>query len=101
MENALGARQWDLILSDYTLPRFSGTNALEAYQSGLDLPFIIVSGTIGEEVAVGAMRAGANDYVLKGNLKRLIPAIKRELNDAAQRRTMRQAEDETQGSKNN
>ncbi len=96
MKAALDARQWDLILSDYSLPRFSGLNALEVLkQSGLDLPFIIVSGTIGEEVAVGAMRAGANDYVLKGNLKRLIPAIKRELGDAVQRRTRRQAEEES------
>ena len=95
MKSALDARQWDIILSDYSLPRFSGTKALEVLKlSGLDLPFIIVSGTIGEEVAVGAMRAGANDYVLKGNLKRLIPAIKRELIDAADRRTRREAEAE-------
>jgi PAS domain S-box-containing protein len=80
---------WDLVLADYTLPSFGARDALRLIQqSGADIPFIIVSGTIDEVSAVNAMRAGAHDYVLKGHLERLLPAIARELADA-QRRTER------------
>jgi PAS domain S-box-containing protein len=78
---------WQLVLADYTLPGFGAREALQLIQQhGADLPFIIVSGTIDEVSAVDAMRAGAHDYVLKGHLERLIPAIARELADAARRR---------------
>ncbi|MDW7771766.1 MAG: ATP-binding protein [Desulfobulbaceae bacterium] len=91
---ALREEQWDIIISDYVLPRFNGMAALEILrQSGLDLPFIIVSGKIGEEVAVAAMKAGAHDYILKGNLTRLASAVERELRDAAVRRKKRRAEE--------
>jgi len=77
---------WDLVLADYTLPGFGARDALRLIQeTGLDLPFIIVSGTIDEISAVDAMRAGAHDYVLKGHLERLLPAIERELADARRR----------------
>jgi PAS domain S-box-containing protein len=84
---------WDLILSDYSLPHFSGEEALSiARESGRDLPFIFVSGTIGEDVAVAALKGGAHDYVMKGNLTRLVGAIGRELHDAIDRRLHREAE---------
>jgi PAS domain S-box-containing protein len=77
---------WDLVLADYTLPSFGARDALLLIQqTGVDLPFIIVSGTIDEVSAVSAMRAGAHDYVLKGHLERLLPAIERELSDAERR----------------
>lgn len=80
-------RLWDLVIADYTLPSFGARDALAMIQSsGVDLPFIIVSGTIDEVSAVDAMRAGAHDYVLKGHLERLLPAIERELSDAERRR---------------
>ncbi len=79
--------RWDLVIADYTLPSFGARDALALIQgSGVDLPFIIVSGTIDEVSAVNAMRAGAHDYVLKGHLERLLPAIERELLDAERRR---------------
>ena len=84
---ALDAGNWDLLLADYSMPGYSGTAALQAVRArGLDLPFIFVSGTIGEDVAVTAMRAGAQDYVTKGNVRRLLPAIERELREAGGRR---------------
>lgn len=77
----------DLVLADYTLPSFGARDALAMIQqSGVQVPFIIVSGTIDEVSAVDAMRAGAHDYVLKGHLERLLPAIERELADAERRR---------------
>jgi signal transduction histidine kinase len=77
---------WDLVLADYTLPGFGARDALRIIQTtGVDLPFIIVSGTIDEVSAVDAMRAGAHDYVLKGHIERLLPAIERELADARRR----------------
>ncbi len=86
-------RQWDLVVADYMLPVFSGLAALKLLrESGIDLPFIIVSGHIGEDVAVSAMKAGAHDYILKGKLKRLVPAVERELRDAEVRRERRKAE---------
>jgi DNA-binding NtrC family response regulator len=72
---ALG-RDWDAIISDYNLPGFSGLVALDLLKaSGRDVPFILVSGEIGEDTAVEAMRNGANDYLLKNNLARLVPAL--------------------------
>ena len=85
--------QPDLVLSDFSMPAFSGPRALEIVQElGLDLPLIFVSGTIGEEVAVEAMKAGGSDYVMKANLVRLGPAIERELRDAEARKARRTAE---------
>src|SRR6266542_858618 len=76
---ALDRGPWDLVIADYSLPSFSAPQALALLKArDLDLPFIIVSGTIGEAAAVDAMRAGAHDYVMKGNLTRLLPAIARE-----------------------
>jgi PAS domain S-box-containing protein len=95
MRSALVNRKWDIVVADFILPKFSGLAALALIkESGLDLPFIIVSGNIGEDTAVGAMRAGANDYILKGNLKRLVPAVERELREAVVRRDRKRIEDE-------
>ncbi len=92
MRTALTEHTWDIILCDYVMPHFSGLAALKLFkESGLDLPFIIVSGRIGEEVAVDAMRAGAHDYILKHNLTRLVPAIERELREAEVRKESKQA----------
>ena len=86
-------QHWDIVLSDYTMPHLSGMRALEVVrQHDLDLPFIFVSGTIGENTAVKAMKSGAQDYVMKGNLSRLMPAVERELEEAQLRRERRQAE---------
>ncbi|HEY8036574.1 MAG TPA: EAL domain-containing protein [Methylobacter sp.] len=86
-------QHWDVVLSDYTMPHLSGMRALEVVrQHDLDLPFIFVSGTIGENTAVKAMKSGAQDYVMKGNLSRLMPAVERELEEAQLRRERRQAE---------
>jgi len=82
-----------VILSDYSMPQFDGLRALELLrQRDLEIPFIVVSGTIGEDVAVEAMRAGANDYLMKGHLAKLGPTIRRELNEAENRRARRRAE---------
>ncbi|HYK12155.1 MAG TPA: response regulator [Gemmatimonadales bacterium] len=90
---ALDRQPWDLVIGDYSMPQFSGLAGLNIIrQRGLDMPFIFVSGTIGEETAVAAMRAGANDYVMKGQWKRLLPAIARELRDVEERRGRRHAE---------
>jgi signal transduction histidine kinase len=84
---------WDVILCDYTIPGFGAMAALARVSGrGLDVPFIIVSGTIGEEAAVEAMRLGVHDFVLKDRLARLIPAIDREIKDAANRADLRRAE---------
>ena len=83
---ALTREKWDLVLSDFSMPSFSGPAALELVRGlSLDIPFIIVSGTVGEGAAVEAMRSGANDYVFKGSLGRLCPAIDRELREAGRR----------------
>ncbi|MBI5782200.1 MAG: diguanylate cyclase [Gammaproteobacteria bacterium] len=93
MSTALSRRAWDIVFADFTMPRFSAFEALKLLrESGQDLPFIIVSGTIGEDRAVAAMKAGAHDYILKQNLKRLLPAIERELREAHIREERRQAE---------
>ena len=87
MEKALSQSQpWDIVLADYSMPQFSAIAALEVIKErGLDLPFIIVSGKIGEDTAVAAMKAGAHDYLVKGQLSRLLPAVERELREAVLR----------------
>jgi len=90
---ALEEQEWDVIIADYILPSFGAETALEIVREmGLDVPFIVVSGTIGEDVAVKTMVAGANDYVMKNALTRLPMAIERELRDAEERRARREAE---------
>jgi PAS domain S-box-containing protein len=92
MKTALATKTWDVILADYNLPDFSAPAALRLLQeSGLDIPFHIVSGGIGEDIAVAAMKAGAHDYLMKGNLHRLAPAVERELREAANRASQRAA----------
>jgi PAS domain S-box-containing protein len=94
MEEALARQAWDLILCDYLLPRFGAMEAIAVLkESGLDIPLIIISGAIGEETAVAALKAGASDFLIKGSLARLIPAIQRELRDTEARRERKQAEE--------
>ena len=93
MRAALQESDWDVVISDHAMPLFSSLEALDLLkQSGKDIPFIIYSGNIGEQVAVSAMRSGAHDYVYKGNAARLIPSIERELKNAAIRHAKKQAE---------
>ena len=93
LSQALHQGEWDVVLSDHSMPGFDSFAALQIVQQrGRDLPFIIVSGAIGEDLAVAAIKAGAHDYLLKSNLKRLIPAIERELQAAQARRTHFQSE---------
>lgn len=95
MAHALSERAWDIVLSDYTLPDYSGLLALEQVRAfDPDLPFIVVSGNIGEDVAVAAMKAGAHDYLIKGNYARLGAAIAREVKEAESRRARRKSERE-------
>lgn len=95
MHAALREHTWDLVIADWSLPQFSALFALDQLKRmNLDLPFIIVSGAIGEETAVEAMKAGAHDYVMKDNLKRLVPAIEREVREADARRKRRKMEAE-------
>jgi PAS domain S-box-containing protein len=90
---ALDEDSWDIVIADYAMPGFSGAEALkEIRQRGLDIPFIFLSGSMSEDIAVAAMRAGAQDYVTKGNLKRLVPAIERELLEMETRRAHARAE---------
>jgi diguanylate cyclase (GGDEF)-like protein len=94
MQTALQHSQpWDIILADYSMPQFSAIAALELLKEcELDLPFVIVSGKIGEDTAVAAMKAGAHDYLVKGQLSRLIPAVERELREAVLREEYRAAQ---------
>ena len=93
MQSSLRSRDWDLVISDYSMPRFGGEAALSLYQhSGLDVPFILVSGTMGEDIAVEMLKAGAHHYVMKDNLGRLVSAVERELQAAQERRIRRQVE---------
>src|SRR5438034_3087615 len=93
MATALDRHAWDLVIGDYSMPAFSGPAALALLRArDPDTPFIFVSGTIGEDVAVEAMKAGAQDFLTKGNLRRLIPAIQRELRDTEVRRERRRAQ---------
>ncbi len=93
MRAALDRQSWDLVLSDHSMPQFSGRAALQVLRERHpDVPFIFVSGTIGEDAAVEAMRMGAQDYLNKSNLRRLVPAIQRELREAEGRRERHRAE---------
>jgi PAS domain S-box-containing protein len=95
MRAALRERSWDVILCDFRLPRFDGLAAVALLKEiGIDIPLIIVSGAIGEETAADCMRCGADDYVMKGNLSRLVPAIERELKEAESRVRRKRAEEE-------
>ncbi len=94
MQQAL-EEEWDIVIADHSMPFFSSTAALDLLKrSRLDIPFILVSGAIGEEIAVEAMRKGAHDYIMKGNLMRLVPAIKRELREAEVRRERKATQEE-------
>jgi two-component system, cell cycle sensor histidine kinase and response regulator CckA len=95
MAKALADGEWDLVLSDYSMPNFSMPEALSMVQAkGKDIPFVIVSATIGEEVAVEAMKAGAHDYILKHRLSRLVPAVNRELKESLVRCERRNLEEQ-------
>jgi signal transduction histidine kinase len=95
MNKALEMKTWDIVISDYILPGFSGLDVLKLLKGkNLDVPCIITSGRIDEETAVEAMRAGAKDYIMKDNLKRLGPAVERELADAQVRRERALAEEQ-------
>ena len=94
MRAALQERDWQIVVSDYAMPGFSGLKALHILREhDSDIPFILVSGTVGEEIAVEAMRNGANDYIMKDNLVRLVPAIERELRESRDRADRRRAEE--------
>ncbi len=93
LSSALNDQSWDIVITDHNLPTLSSdTSILSVKQTGRDIPVIIVSGSIGEEVAVNAMKSGAHDYIMKDNLSRLVPAIERELREAENRRAHREAE---------
>jgi PAS domain S-box-containing protein len=97
MNLALERREWDVVVSDYVMPKFSGPNALKLLrEKKLDIPFIVVSGTYGEEAAVDMMKSGANDYITKVNLSRLAPAIEREMDAAKSRAARSRAEADKQ-----
>lgn len=99
LKEALGRRTWDLILCDYRMPNFSGLDALSLVrQQDLDLPFILISGALGEETAVGALKAGANDYIMKGNPARLVPSVQRALREVRERQELRRAVDRLRAS---
>ncbi len=99
MRSALSTKSFEVVLSDYAMPEFDAMRALEVLrESGQDLPFIVVSGTIGEETAIAALKAGAHDFVVKGRTARLIPAIERECREAESRRKRRIAEQQLRDS---
>lgn len=88
---------WDVVVIDHNLPGFSGLEALALVRAAdADVPVLVVSGSVGEEAAVAAMKAGAQDFILKDNLARFVPAVERELGDAAVRRQARRADDTLQ-----
>src|SRR5580700_12854 len=93
MRAALDGEKWDLVISDYSMPDFSGLEAMKILRErSIEAPLIFVSGTIGEETAIAALKSGAQDYVIKGNLKRLVPAIQRELKDVHEREERKRLE---------
>jgi two-component system cell cycle sensor histidine kinase/response regulator CckA len=94
LAGALARQAWDIVISDYSMPHFDAPGTLAVvHASGLDVPVIIASGTVGEENAVEALKSGASDFILKGKLARLVPAVRRELREKASREAKRQAED--------
>ena len=94
MRQSLARQDWDVVIADYHLPQFDAAAALTIlHESGRDIPFIVVSGMIGEDRAVEMMRAGAHDYVLKDRIARLVPAVQREIREAQSRRERRRAEE--------
>ena len=94
MKAALNKQAFDIVISDHGLPQFDAPGALAMLkQSGLDIPFIVVSGSIGEETAVELMKAGAHDYVMKDRLSRLVPSIQKELRAAESRREQKRLEE--------
>ena len=95
MNDALKKEKWDAVISDYMLPRFSIQEALELlHKNVLDIPFIVVSGVIGDEYIVELFKAGAHDFIRKDNMERLVPALQRELKDAENRRNQKRVEKE-------
>jgi len=93
LQTALAQERWDAVISDFNMPGFTGLDALRIFRStGLDIPFILISGTIGEETAVEAMKAGASDYLMKNSLARLAPALERELKETQMRAAHRGAQ---------
>jgi two-component system, cell cycle sensor histidine kinase and response regulator CckA len=93
MADALRRRPWDMVISDFSMPGFSAPQALAVLrESGVELPFLVVSGTIGEESAVESLRNGACDFIVKGKLARLLPAVERELQESRGREARREAE---------
>jgi len=97
MIDALGKQDWDIVISDYILPEFSGLDALKLLRKNApDIPCIIISGQIDDETAVSAMKAGAKDYIMKNNLKRLSVAVERELHEAQTRKERREVKEELQ-----
>ena len=99
MEAALSKQPWDVIIADHSMPNFDAIAALHVLRkSELELPFIILSGTIGEDVAVAAMKAGAHDYIMKGNWARIVPAVRRALAEAKLRQARKQAEQDLKNS---
>jgi len=92
MDEALSSEEWDLVISDFAMPKFSGAESLALFKSKhIDIPFILVSGTVGEDIAVEMMRSGAHDYIMKTNLKRIVPAIQRELKEVVIRQQRKKA----------
>jgi len=93
LKAVLDRQRWDIVISDYAMPGFSGLDALRIVQGrGVDIPFILVSGQIGEDMAVAAMKAGAHDYLMKDKLARLVPAVERELREAEMRQDRKRAD---------
>lgn len=97
LKSVLALQDWDLVISDFSMPQFSGTDALKLVRTmGSEAPFIFVSGTMGEDTAVAALKNGAQDYLVKTNLKRLAPAVQRELQEAEDRRERKRLEQHVQ-----
>jgi len=97
LKSALDTKPWDLVISDFSMPHFSGTDALRLLRAtGSEVPFIFVSGTMGEETAVAALQNGAQDFLVKTNLKRLVPAVQRALREAEERRQRKLMEQQVQ-----
>src|SRR5205807_5714901 len=89
----LAKHAWDIVISDYAMPGFSGLDALRMVQEhGLDVPFLLVSGQIGEDMAVAALKAGAHDYLMKDKLARLVPAVEPEFREAEVRGASKRAD---------